>query len=128
MRALCHARSVSCSHELAIRDRPSEWADLRKSLPRHDEAVVKQAIANVVKDCATFGYRRVWAHLRLEGHDRVKHKLVYRVMPEEGWLLYRHGEKHVDTIKHEDKVVVKESDVRWCLDGLELSCDNREKV
>ena len=42
------------------------------------------AIANVVKDRATFGYRRVWVRLRLEGHDRVDHKRVYRVMRDEG--------------------------------------------
>jgi putative transposase len=38
----------------------------------------------------------------------------------------RHGEKPLDTRKHEDKVAVKERDVRWCSDGLELSSDNGE--
>jgi putative transposase len=128
VRAVCCALGVSRSHVLAKRDRPSEWADLRKSPPRSDDTVIKQAIANVVKNRATYGYRRVWARLRLEGHDRVNHKRVYRVMRNEGWLLYRHGEKPVDTRKHEGKVAVKESDVRWCSDGLELSCDNGEKV
>lgn len=116
------------SHVLAKRDRPSEWTDLRKSPPCSDDVVIKQAIANVVKDRATYGYRCVWARLRLEGHGGVNYKRVYRVMREEGWLLYRHGEKPVDTRKHEGKVAVKESDVRWCSDGLELSCDNGEKV
>ena len=128
MRAVCCALGVSRNHVLTMRDRPSEWTDLRKSPPRSDDIVIKQAIANVVKDRATYGYRRVWARLRLEGHDRVNHKRVYRVMRDEGWLLYRHGEKPVDTRKHEGKVAVKESDVRWCSDGLELSCDNGEKV
>ena len=76
MRAVSFALSVSRSHVLAMRDRPCEWADLRKSPPSHDDAAVKQAIANVVKDRATYGYRRVWARLRLEGHDRVNHKRV----------------------------------------------------
>ena len=84
MRAVCNALSVSRSHVLAKRNRPSEWTDLRKSPLRNDDAVVKQAIANVVKDRATFGYRRVWVRLRLEGHDRVDHKRVYRVMRDEG--------------------------------------------
>ena len=124
MRAVCCALSVSRSHVLTMRDRSSEWTDLRKSPPRHDDATVKQAIANVVKDRATYGYRRVWARLRLEGCDRANHKRVYRVMRDEGWLLYRHGAKPIDNRKHEGKVAVKESDVRWCSDGLELSCDN----
>ena len=75
--------------QLAIRDRPTGWADLRKSTPRSDDVVIKQAIANMVKDRATYGSRRVRACLRLEGHDRVNHKRVYRVMRDEGCLLYR---------------------------------------
>ncbi len=108
--------------------RESEWMGLRKSPPRGDDAAIKQATANVVKNRATHGYRRVWARLRLQGHDRVNHKRVYRVMRDEGWLLYRHGEKPVDTRKHEAKVAVKDSDVRWCSDSLGLLCDNGEKV
>jgi putative transposase len=49
-------------------------------------------------------------------------------MRDSSWLLYRHGEKPVDTRKHEGKVAVKDSDVRCCSDDLELSCDNGEKV
>ena len=111
---------MSHSHLLAMKDRPPEWTDLRKSPPCNDDAAVQQAIANVVKDRATYGYRRVLARLRLEGHGAVNHKRVYRVMRDEGWLLYRHGEKTVDTRKHEGKVAVKDSDVRWSSDGLEL--------
>jgi putative transposase len=84
VRAVCHAFSLTRSHVLAKIDRTSEWTDLRKSPPRNDDAVVKQAIANMVKDRATYGYRRVWACLRLEGHDRVNHKRIYRVMRDEG--------------------------------------------
>ena len=36
----------------------SEWTDLRKSPPRNDDAVVKQVIANVIKDRAIYVYRR----------------------------------------------------------------------
>ena len=128
MRAVCSALGVSRSHVLTMRNRPSEWANLRKSPPRNDDTAVKQAIANVVKERATYGYRRVWARLRLQGHERVNHKRVYRVMRDEGWLLYQHGQKPIDTRKHNGKVAVKDSNVRWCSDGLELSCDNGEKV
>jgi hypothetical protein len=38
-----------------MRERSSEWIDLRKSPPRSDDVVIKQAIANVVKDSATYG-------------------------------------------------------------------------
>lgn len=49
-------------------------------------------------------------------HDRANHKRVYRVMRDEGWLLYRHGEKPLDTRKHQGKVAVKESDVHYKVD------------
>jgi putative transposase len=49
-------------------------------------------------------------------------------MRDEGWLLFRQGQKPLDTRKHEGTVAVKVSDTRWCSDGLELSCDNGERV
>lgn len=53
----------------------------------------------------------------------LNHKRVYRVMRDAGWLLFRQGQKPLDTRKHEGKVAVNESNTRWCSDGLELSCD-----
>ena len=128
MRAVCHALGVSRSHVLAKKTRPTDWSDSRRSPPRADDAEVKQAIASVVKDRATYGYRREWARLKLEGHSHINHKRVYRVMRDEGWLLFRQGQKPADTRKHEGRVAVKDSDTRWCSDGLELSCDNGERV
>jgi putative transposase len=49
-------------------------------------------------------------------------------MRDECWLLFRQGQKPLETRKHEGTVAVKESDTRWCSDGLELSCDNGERV
>jgi putative transposase len=46
----------------------------------------------------------------------------------EGRLLFRQGQKPLDTRKHEGSVAVKESDTRWCSDGLKLSCDNEERL
>ena len=53
---------------------------------------------------------------------------VYRVMRDAGWFLFRQGHKPLDTKKHEGKVAEKESNTRWCSDGLDLSCDNGERV
>jgi putative transposase len=49
-------------------------------------------------------------------------------MRHQGWLLFRQGQKPLDTRKYEGTVAVKESDTRWCSDGLELSCDKGERV
>ena len=128
MRAVCYALGVSRSHVLTKKNRPTDWSDLRKSPARSDDAQLKEAIASVVKERATYGYRRVWARLRLDGHGPVNHKRVYRVMRDEGWLLYRHCQKPADMRKHEGQVAVKDSNTRWCSDGLELTCDNGERV
>jgi putative transposase len=128
VRAVCQALGVSRSHVLAKKDRAPDWTDQRKSPPQCDDAQVKQAIADVVQKRATYGYRRVWARLRLDGHIGINHKRVYRVMRDAGWLLFRQGQKQLDARKHEGKVAVKESNTRWCSDGLELSCDNGERV
>jgi hypothetical protein len=81
---------VSRSNVLTKKTRSSDWADLSKSPPKVDEAVLKEAIACVVKDRATYSYRRVWARLKIDGRQ-INHKRVYRVMRVEGWLLFRQG-------------------------------------
>ena len=127
MRAVCAALGLSRSNVVAKQNRTLDWVDCRRSAPKADDAQVRQAIADVVKERATYGYRRVWARLRIDGH-RINHKRVYRVMRDEGLLLFRQGSKTLNTRKHDGKVAVKESDTRWCSDGLELSCDNGERV
>jgi putative transposase len=109
VRAVCCALGVSRSHVLAKKHRSSDWADRRRSPAREDDTQVKQAIADVVHKRATYGYRRVWARLRLEGHVGINHKRVYRVMRDAGWLLFRQGQKPLDTRKHEGQVAVKQS-------------------
>ena len=86
MRAVCYALGVSRSHVLAKKYRTSDWADRRGSPPRADEIQVNQAIADVVHKRATYGYRGVWARLRLDGYVGINHKRVYRVMRDAGWL------------------------------------------
>ena len=100
----------------------------RKSPPRADDTHVKQAKADVVQKRATYGYRWVWTRLKLDGHKGINHKRVYRVMRDAGWLLFRQGQKPLDSRKHDGQVAVKQSNTSWCSDGLELSCDNGERV
>ena len=121
------ALGISRSNVLTKKIRSFDWADLRKSQPKSDDAELKDAIACVVKDRATYGYSRVWARLKVDGRQ-INHKRVYSVTRDEGWLLFRQGQKHLDTRKYDGTVAVKERDTRWCSDGLELSCDNGERV
>jgi putative transposase len=77
------SQGVPRSNVSTKKTRSFDWADLRKSPPRTDDADLQDAIACVVKDRATFGYRRVRARLKIEG-SQINHKRVYRVMRGEG--------------------------------------------
>ncbi len=98
VRAVCTALGVLRSNVLTKKTRSFDWADLRKSPPKADDADLKEAIACVVKDRATYGYRRVWARLKIDCRQ-INHKRVYRVMRDEGWLLFRQAQKPLDTRK-----------------------------
>ncbi len=79
--AVFQALGVSRSHVLEKKHRSSDWADRRKSPPRVDDTQVKRAIADVVHKRATYGYRRVWARIRLDGHVGI----ATRVGVQMGW-------------------------------------------
>lgn len=34
----------------------------------------------------------------------------------------------IDTRQHDGRVAVEQSNLRWCSDGFEIGCDNKEKV
>jgi len=121
------ALGVSRSNVLTKKTRSNDWSDLRKSPPKADDLDLKDVIACVVKDRATYAYRRVWARLKIYGRQ-INNTRIYRAMRKEGWLLFSHGQKPLDTRMHEGTVAMKESDTCWCSDGLELSCDNGERA
>ena len=89
-------------------------------------AEIKAVIANL----PTYGYRRVHAILRrralAEGRPPPNHKRVYRVMREHSLLLQRHagGAER----RHDGQIAVEQSDLRWCSDAFEISCENGERV
>lgn len=123
---------MSRSHIEAKSCRPTDWVDKRKAPPQPDDEMLIEDIKAVITEMATYGYRRVWGILRNQGvkgrlHS-VNHKRVYRVMRDQGLLLYRQHDKPVQARKHEGTVAVTESNLRWCSDGFEIPCDNGEKV
>jgi putative transposase len=61
-----------------------------------------------------------------EGRQPPNHKRIYRVMTEHGLLLQRHagGAER----RHDGKIAVAASDLRWCSDAFEIGCDNGERV
>jgi putative transposase len=89
-------------------------------------AEIKAVIANL----PTYGYRRVHAILRrralAEGRPPPNHKRVYRVMKEHGLSLQRHagGSER----RHDGRIAVDRSDLRWCSDAFEIVAENGERV
>ncbi len=85
-----------------------------------EEDPLSAAIKELLKEKPTYGYRRAAACLK------VNHKRAYRVMKESGLLLKRHGPRPRRT--HTGKVVVPNSNQRWCSDGFAIQCLNGEQV
>lgn len=128
MTAVCGVLGVARSNIAARSKSPPDKPILgRPPLP---EAELVEAIKEIIADMPTYGYRRVWAILRraaiAEGQDSPNHKRVYRVMKVHGLLLQRHAGG--DERRHDGRIAVDRSNLRWCSDGFELGCGNGEKV
>ncbi|HVE49675.1 MAG TPA: IS3 family transposase [Casimicrobiaceae bacterium] len=112
--------------------RSATWRDSRRHrTPRTDSALVSE-IQHEIAQLTAYGYRRAWVMVNRrrdsDGRRRVNHKRVYRVMREHRLLLQRHTARPVDTRSHDGRIAVDESNRRWCSDGFEIACDNRERV
>lgn len=85
-------------------------------------------LRELVADLPMYGYRRAWALLRRSrdalGQPRVNATRVYRVMRRHGLLLERRARHAPSTRRHDGKVAVDRSNVRWCSDGFEFRCDD----
>ncbi len=99
----------------------------RPPLPADD---LVAEIKSVIADLPTYGYHRVHAILRRKALDEGRlppnHKRVYRVMKEHGLLLQRHA-GGVER-RHDGRIAVAESDLRWCSDAFAIGCENGERV
>lgn len=103
----------------------------RRGRPPAPDAELVAAIRALVADLPTYGYRRVHALLRRQaehdGRSAPNVKRVYRVMKMHGLLLRRHAGGHEER-RHEGKIAVETPNTRWCSDGLEIGCENGERV
>lgn len=121
------ARVIGASRS-ALMAKPKNGRLGRKPLPQ-DALLVE--IREVIDERASYGYRRAWAMLRRRRRTRGQlgpnHKRVYRVMQANKLLLQR-GTGKDEERRHDSKIAVDESDLRWCSDGFTIPCDNGERV
>ena len=128
MTAVCETLGVARSNIAErVRQRPSR---ARGRPPLADQKLLEE-IKSIIDDMPTYGYRRVHAILRRKARSENRPwpnaKRVYRVMKVHGMLLQRHTGAS-DTRRHDGRVAVEQSNLRWCSDGFEIGCENKEKV
>ena len=103
----------------------------QRGRPPQPDGELVAAIGTLIADLPTYGYRRVHALLRRQaeatGRAAPNPKRVYRVMKLHGLLLRRAGRRDQQR-RHDGRVAVDVRNTRWCSDGLEIACDNGEKV
>lgn len=128
MSAVAKAVGITRPHLSARHHHPASRPRGRPPLP---DAELVADIRALVADLPTYGYRRVHALLRRQaektGREAPNPKRVYRVMKVHGLLLQRDGERREER-RHDGRVAVDLRNTRWCSDGLEITCDNGEKV
>jgi transposase InsO family protein len=124
------ARTLGVSRS-NLHDRLTGAAKPRRRYHKAQDAALLPLIERLVAQRPTYGYRRITAALnrllRAEGMAPVNHKRVYRIMKINDLLLERSGLPRPER-RHDGKVVMIRSNLRWCSDGLELSCWNGEVI
>jgi putative transposase len=132
MKTICNILGVARSNVHVRARRSSEWRDQRRNRRPRDDAELVAEITHEVATLPSYGYRRAWTMVNrrrdAEGRARVNHKRVHRVMRDYRLLLRRHTGRPLDTRSHDGRIAVRESNRRWCSDGFEIACDNRERV
>jgi len=131
MNAVAATLEVARSHLAArVAQRTAGRSPQRRGRPPLPEEALLAEIEAVIDDMPSYGYARVWARLRrkamAEGRAPANRKRVYRVMKVHGLLLERHA-GGVER-RHDGRIAVAHSNLRWCSDGFEIGCDNGEKV
>ena len=132
MKIVCDVLGVARSNVHVRVHRPANWTDRRRNRrPREDGELVTE-ITHEIATLPSYGYRRAGTLVNRrredEGRRRVNPKRVYRVMRDYRLLLRRHTGRPVDTRSHDGRIAVSQSNRRWCSDGFEIACDNRERV
>jgi putative transposase len=133
VKVVCSALGVARSHIVNLLKRQADWVDRRKgSRDEASDALLVEEIRDVVRDQPSYGYPRTSALVRrkrlTEGRAPVNHKRIYRVMSEHRLLLGQRKLAAYPPRVHDGRIAVDSSNRRWCSDGFEIACHNKERV
>ena len=120
------------SHVKDLLKRSADWTDGRSHRTPSDDAQLLDELRHEISELPSYGYRRACALVnrqrRETGASPVNAKRVYRVLAGAGLLLPKAPRRRHSTRRHEGRVAVSRSDLRWCSDGLEIKCDSGQTV
>ncbi|ETX26702.1 hypothetical protein RISW2_20615, partial [Roseivivax isoporae LMG 25204] len=126
VKAVAETSGVSRSN---LHARLSGCAKPRRRYHNAQDAALLPLIEVLVAARPTYGYRRIAAllnrRLRADGAAPANHKRVYRIMQAHGFLLARAQAERPELV-HDGKVVAIRFNLRWCSDGFEFTCWNKE--
>jgi putative transposase len=129
IKAVCETIGVARSN-IAERSKSRDRGRIGRP-PEPDEGLVA-GIEEIIKTLPTYGYRRVHAVLRRQARARVGNA---RAQPQAGlpgheasWPSSQPYAGGHEERRHDGRVAVDRSNLRWCSEGFEIGCDNGEKV
>lgn len=96
-----------------------------------DDERLLPVVRQLCSERATNGYRRITARINrllvAANEARINHKRVYRMMKKDNLLLARYTGRP-DERCHNGSVITLKPNLRWCSDGFEFRCWNKEVV
>ena len=124
MKTIADTLDVSRSN---LYEKPSR---VRRPCVKPDDGTYLALIRMITDDRPTYGYRRVTAlmnrTLAERGQPKINHKRIYRIMKINHLLLQKHTGRPIRS--HEGTVITLQSNMRWCSDIFEISCENKERI
>jgi putative transposase len=85
------------------------------------DELLAERIRRLIEKHPTFGYRRIWALLRLREGVRVNRKAVYRVLRIKGWFVHQRRVTPRPRVQKRRSRAPR-SDVRWAMDVTHIPC------
>jgi putative transposase len=132
MKIVCDVLGAARSNVHVRVNRPANRTNGRRDRRPVDDGELLTEITREIATLPSYGYRRARTMVNrrrdAEGRRRVNHKRVYRVMRDYRLLLQRHTGRPLDTRSHDGRIAVSQSNRRWCSDGFEIACENRERA